>query len=382
MLLGDEMFKQSILLILLMLSFLITIDISHAYIVEDYGETIIEDPKIVIHIYSNHTVQIELLGKINESKQLHEYIDTLTRDSVVRKYHVEHIMGRNNYPVSIAVYAAKFYDHSLLISEYGEQKIILNNNTIVIYTNTTDLHYNYLSGQYVLIIRYRLRVYENNTLRDEKEGNEVIVKDNLYGLMKFLHIGDDNKLFSEIILGTIFGNSSLRYISSETICNMTPTNIIVNGKVVLGGNTTEYYRIYARIHCNDTIIGGFIQTFMDKLTIPNTIKYKLVYDKIEAVFPMITWDNNTLRDIETFFLEKYNLPSNTPVEIIADKNVSTSTTHTVLGELNKVEISFNKPIEKETTAEEITSFTLHGVIVAILILLISAIAIVSLAKKR
>jgi len=70
------MFKQSILLILLMLSFLITINISHAYIVEDYGETIIDEPKILIHIYSNYTVQIELLGKINDSKQLHEYIDT------------------------------------------------------------------------------------------------------------------------------------------------------------------------------------------------------------------------------------------------------------------------------------------------------------------
>ncbi len=306
----------------------------------------------------------------------------MTQDSVVRTYHVEHIMGRNEYPVFIAVYAAKFYDHSLLISEYGEQKIILNNNTIVIYTNTTDLHYNYLSGQYVVIIRYRLRVYENNTLRDEKEGNKVIIKDNLYDLMKFLHIGNDNELFSEIILGTIFDNSSLRYISSETIRNMTPTNIIVNGKVVLGGNTTEYYRIYARIHYNDTIIGGFIQTFMDKLTIPNTIKYKLVYSKIEVVFPMITWDNNTLRDIETFFLKKYNLPSNTQVEIIADKNVSASTTHTVLGELNKVEISFKKTIENETTTKEITSFPLHGVIIAILILLIFGIAIVSLAKKR
>lgn len=269
-----------------------------------------------------------------------------------------------------------------MISEYGEQKIILNNNTIVIYTNITDLHYNYLSGQYVLIIRYRLRVYENNTLKEEKERNRVILKDNLYGLMKFLHIGDDNKLFNEIILGTIFGNSSLGYISSETICNMTPTNIIVNGKVVLGGNTTEYYKIYARIHCNDTIIGEFIQTFMDKLTIPNTIKYKLVYSKIEVVFPMITWDNNTLRDIAAFFLKKYNLPSNTPVEIIVNKNVSASTTHTVLGELNKVEISFNKPSENETTTEETTSFPLHGIIVAILILLISGIAIVSLAKKR
>ena len=120
---------------------------------------------------------------------------------------------------------------------------------------------------------------------------------------------------------------------------------------------------------------------MNKLVMPNTIKYKVAQDIVKIIFPMITWDNNTLRNIAAFFLKKYNLSSNTLVEIILDKNVSVSANHIVLGELDKVEISFNKPSERKTLAKEVHSFPLHGIIIAILLLLLT-VAIVSRTKKK
>ncbi|MCD6196465.1 MAG: hypothetical protein J7J82_06750 [Staphylothermus sp.] len=83
----------------------------------------------------------------------------------------------------------------------------------------------------------------------------------------------------------------------------------------------------------------------------------------------------------SFLFEKYNLSSNTLVEIILNKNVSVSANHTVLGELDKVEISFNKPSERKTLAKEVHSFPLHGIIIAILLLLLT-VAIVSRTKKK
>jgi len=53
----------------------------------------------------------------------------------------------------------------------------------------------------------------------------------------------------------------------------------------------------------------------------------------------------------------------------------------VLGELDKVEISFNKPSERKTLAKEVHSFPLHGIIIAILLLLLT-VAIVSRTKKK
>ena len=49
------------------------------------------------------------MGKINDSRQLYEYVDSLTHDSVVRMYRIGFISWGSNYSVSMAVYVAKFH---------------------------------------------------------------------------------------------------------------------------------------------------------------------------------------------------------------------------------------------------------------------------------
>ncbi len=336
---------------------------------------VVENPRIVIHIYSNKTVQIILQAETNAMVK-QEYIEKIQWDKILIRYNITRL---GNYSSSAGTMIKRYWfdgDAGLIrfrIYNDVRKSFGFTDNT------TGEFIYNVSTGKYIYRYTAHVQYYDKST-------GQPIKTETVSGTRVFQGFDVPNKLWQIIVRDTFLKNSSLRYVGSTKYRFADEHRETYVYNITIAGDPHEYYKLYAEVLRNDAGLGmmaTFIDTFMDKLVVPNMFVHSMGFGEVKIVFPMIRWYGGVLGDVAGFFMDNYNLSSSTPVVIVAGEGVSVSATETTLGELGEVKVAFETTSVSGSgqTSGEGANTMLYG-LVGVLVVVIVVVTLVLVRRKK
>ncbi|MCD6300621.1 MAG: hypothetical protein J7L82_00950 [Staphylothermus sp.] len=301
----------------------------------------VENPRVIVHIYSNKTLHVVVVGGVNESVMQSEWV-YVYGNGTVRVVYRDLWFGEN---LGVRGYVRR--------GVFGDGKFVedvdmsmLTDTEKVVANTTVDIVFDESKGKIVVSGQGVARYYDLATGELKKEEK----LEDSYELDKFVQWDD---VVNKVFVDTLRGVGGLRVDSYVLKYRVNDTSESHCEEYVIVGDPVEYFELYAKVYGNRSTLGGFVDRFMDKMVVPNVLGYKWGFDEVRIMLPMIKWYDGVLGDVAGFFMDNYNLSSDTPVVIVAGEGVSVSATETTLGELGEVKVVFETTTT--TTTVETTS---------------------------